>query len=71
MSTEFKIKVFGGTGTGNATVKNSDNSYNDTVPCGGTLTLPDTVYNIFIDNVLQLQFNIPTLKNETINLTWQ
>jgi len=54
-----------------ATVVNSDNSYIQLVVSGGTLVLPDTVYNIYVDNVLQNTVSVPTLKNETINILWQ
>lgn len=52
-----------------ATVRNSDFTYKTTVASGGTLELPDTTYNIYLDGVLNQTFAIPTLKNETINIS--
>jgi hypothetical protein len=52
-----------------ATVENSDASYTDTVASGGTLVLPDTTYNIYVNNVLDQTITVPTLKNETINIS--
>jgi hypothetical protein len=53
-----------------ATVRNSDNTYLQTVPSGGTLTLPDTTYN-FIVNGVTTSITIPSIKDETINVIWQ
>ena len=52
-----------------ATVKNSDQSYTTTVASGGTLVLPDTTYNIYVNGSLNQSFDLPTLKDETINIT--
>jgi hypothetical protein len=53
-----------------ATVKNSDSTYLETVASGGTLALPDTTYN-FIVNGVTTSVTIPSLKNETFNVVWQ
>jgi len=52
-----------------STVENSDASYTDTVLAEGTLVLPDTTYNIYVNGVLNITFDVPTLKNETINIS--
>ena len=54
-----------------ATVKNSDESYVQTVASGDTLILPDTTYNVYVDGILQNSIEVPTLKDETINIVWQ
>jgi hypothetical protein len=54
-----------------ATVTNSDESYFQTVASGDTLILPDTTYNVFVNGVLQNSIEVPTLKDETINILWQ
>jgi hypothetical protein len=53
-----------------ATVRNSDSTYLETVSSGGTLVLPDTTYN-FIVNGVTTSVTIPSLKNETFNVVWQ
>ena len=58
----------GGGVCADATVENSDATYTDTVISGGTLVLPDTTYNIYVNGVLDQSFSVPTLKNETINI---
>lgn len=50
-----------------ATVKNSDNSYSNTVASGGTLTLPDITYNVYVDGVLRQTFTDPAL-NPTLDI---
>jgi hypothetical protein len=52
-----------------ATVENSDASYSVTVESGGTLVLPDTTVNIYVNNVLDQTVNLVTLKDETINIS--
>lgn len=51
-----------------ATVENSDASYSATVASGGTLILPDTTYNFYVNNVLKDTETIPSLKNETFEI---
>ena len=53
-----------------ATVRNSDSTYLETVVSGGTLILPDTTYN-FIVNGVTTSVTIPSLKDETFNIVWQ
>jgi hypothetical protein len=54
-----------------ATVENSTQSYQQTVVSGGTLVLPDTTYEVYVDGVLQATSTVPTLENNTINILWQ
>jgi hypothetical protein len=55
-----------------ATVINSDNSYNQNARSNSTFLLPDTTYNIYVaGNLTPVTFDLPTLKNETINIVWQ
>jgi len=35
----------------------------------GVWEIPDTTYNIYVNGILNQTFNVPTLKNETINIT--
>lgn len=56
------------TGLPDATVENSDASYADTVESGGTLVLPDTTYNVYVNGVFNQSVNLITLKNETLNI---
>jgi hypothetical protein len=56
---------------GNVTITNSDFSYEQTVACGTSFELPDTTYNVYVDNVLQNTVSVPSLKDETINILWQ
>jgi|688.fasta_scaffold674316_2 hypothetical protein len=53
-----------------ATVRNSDSTYSETVASGGTLILPDTTYN-FIVNGVTTSVTIPSIKDETFNIVWQ
>jgi len=50
-------------------VSNTDLSYSANVMATDSLVLPDTTYNINLDGVLNQTFAIPTLKNETINIS--
>ena len=61
----------GGGDCDDANVRNSDASYTQTVASGGTLTLPDTTVNVYVNNVLEDTVTIVTLGNETINIIWQ
>jgi hypothetical protein len=53
-----------------AFVQNSDGSYSEFVPSGGTLILPDTTYN-FIVNGVTTSVTVPSLTDETFNIVWQ
>jgi hypothetical protein len=52
-------------------VVNTDASYTATVQSGSTLTLPDTTFNVLIDDVQVASETYPTLSNQTINIVWQ
>jgi hypothetical protein len=52
-----------------ATVENSNASYTDSVASGGTLVLPDTTFDIYVNGVFNTTFNQPTLDTNTINIT--
>ena len=58
-------------GCADATVENSTQSYTQTVASGGTLVLPDSDFEVFVDGVLQGSSTAPTLENNTINIVWQ
>lgn len=51
-----------------ATVRNSDTTYSTTVASGGTLVLPDTTYNFYVNNVLKDTQVVPSIKNETFEI---
>lgn len=51
-----------------ATVRNSNSTYSTTVASGGTLVLADSVYNIYINSVLDQTLTIPSMVNSTINI---
>lgn len=51
-----------------ATVRNTDSTYSVQVASGGTLVLPDTTYNFYVNNVLKDTQTIPSLKNETFEI---
>jgi hypothetical protein len=53
----------------NADVENSNASYTDTVVSGGTLVLPDTTFDIYVNGVFNTTFDQPTLDTNTINIT--
>jgi hypothetical protein len=48
-------------------VENTDLSYTATVASGGTLVLPDTNYNVYVNGVLDQSFTNPTLE-PTLNI---
>jgi hypothetical protein len=52
-----------------ATVENSNASYTDSVVSGGTLVLPDTTFEMYVNGVLNTTFTQPTLDTNTINIT--
>jgi hypothetical protein len=65
----FKTNSSGGGGGGSATVKNSDNSYSTTVASGGTLILPDTTINVYVNGILNTTIVRPSMVDRTINIT--
>lgn len=52
-----------------STVRNSDNSYDVEVDAGDTLVLPDTTFNVYVNNVLENSVTFATLSNQIINIT--
>ena len=52
-------------------VENSDGSYTATVESGGLLILPDTTYNVYLNEVLVATETAVTLGNFDINIVWQ
>lgn len=63
------VTTSGGGGGGNASVQNSDASYNVTVPGGNTLVLDDNTYNLSIDGVLDQTSTGPSIKTQNIIIT--
>lgn len=63
----IKIRVNAET-CASATVENSDATYSTTVDSGGSLVLPDTTYQIYVDGVLEDTVTLPSLSNNTINI---
>lgn len=57
-------------GSSSVTVENSDASFTATAT-PPTYVLPDTTYEVYVNGSLQATQTVPTLKNETINITWQ
>jgi hypothetical protein len=53
------------------TVENSDGSYTATVASGGLLILPDTTYNVYLNEVLVATETGVTLADFDINIVWQ
>jgi hypothetical protein len=59
---QVNVTVTEGGGGEDATVRNSNNTYNETVASGGTLVLPDTDYNIYVNTVFYATTSLPTLE---------
>ena len=55
-------------GSINIQVVNTENTQKGS-KVGSDWLLPDTTYNIYVNGVLNQSFSVPTLKNETINIT--
>ena len=53
-----------------AIVVNSDGTYYERVPSGGTFVLPDTTYNFNINGVTTSE-TVPSLADNTFNILWQ
>lgn len=51
-----------------ATVTNSNETYNETVVSGGTLVLPDTTFEIYLDTIFSATTTLPTLDTNTLNI---
>jgi hypothetical protein len=54
-----------------ATVTNSNGSFTQSIPSGDTYILPDTTYNVYVDEILQNTVTAPTLEATEINIIWQ
>jgi hypothetical protein len=52
-----------------ATIENSNSTYTASVVSSGTLVLPDTTFEIYVNGVLNTTFTQPTLDTNTINIT--
>jgi len=53
-----------------ATVKNSDNTFNQSVASGATYILADEVFAVYLDGVLQSSVTVAAMQNNTINIIW-
>ena len=53
------------------TITNSDESYTATAYSGQTFELPDTILSISVAGQAPITQQIPTLKDEVINIVWQ
>lgn len=58
-----------GTSCLDATVSNSNDSYQVSVASGAGLVLSDITYIINVNDVLNQTFDVPSMENETINIT--
>ena len=54
-----------------ATVVNSDGSFSTTVASGATYVLPDTTFNVYVNENLQNAITAPTLSTTEIDIVWQ
>ena len=52
-----------------ATVKNSDNTFSQSISSGGTYTLTDTTFEIYLDGILSNTTVLPSMVAETLNIT--
>ena len=52
-----------------ATVKNSDNTFSQTIASGATYTLADTIYNVYVNGILDQTTTQPSMIDLTINIT--
>ena len=51
-----------------ATVRNTDSTYSVTVASGGTLVLADTIFNFYINGVLDQTATVASMVNQTFNI---
>lgn len=56
-------------GTGDAIVQNTDNSFSHTIACGTTYSLEDTTYEVYVNGLLNQTLTTPSMINYTINIT--
>ena len=54
-----------------AIVTNSDGTFTHSIPSGDTYILPDTTYNVYVNEILQNSITAPTLAATEINIVWQ
>lgn len=54
-----------------ATVVNHDGSFSQSIPSGDTYTLPDTTYNVYLNEELVATETAVTLADFDINIVWQ
>ena len=54
-----------------AIVTNSNGSFTQSIPSGDTYILPDTTFNVYVDEILQNTVTAPTLEATEINIIWQ
>lgn len=55
-------------GCSDATVRNTDSTYSVTVASGGTLILADTVFNFYVNGVLDQTATVASMVNQTFNI---
>ena len=51
-----------------ATVRNTDSTYSVTVASGGTLVLADTIFNFYVNGVLDQTATVASMVNQTFNI---
>jgi hypothetical protein len=52
-------------------VENSDGSFSESIPSGDTYILPDTTYNVYLNEELVATETGVTLADFDINIIWQ
>ncbi len=57
--------------SGDATVENSDQTYQETVGAGYTLVLPDQEIDVLLDGVLIETVTYPAMTEPEIEIIWQ
>lgn len=55
-------------GCADATVRNTDSTYSVTVASGGTLILADTIFNFYVNGVLDQTATVASMVNQTFNI---
>lgn len=51
-----------------STVENSDNTFHQAIPSGGTLILADTIYNVFVNGILGGSTAFPSMADANLNI---
>jgi hypothetical protein len=67
-SVSFAVQSVITTGV-DTTVKNSDKTFTQTIAGGGTYTLADTTFEIYLDGILSNTTILPSMVAETLNIT--